>query len=58
MSAYFRQLSYRRILLLVLAGSQLFPLPELPSDPLTPALPMVCLIRKSLNRKKEEHHAT
>jgi hypothetical protein len=42
MSAYFRQLSYRRILLLVLAGSQLFPLPDLPSDPLTPAVPMVC----------------
>jgi hypothetical protein len=41
MSAYFRQLSYRRILSLVLAGSQLFPLPDLPRDPLIPAVPMV-----------------
>jgi hypothetical protein len=34
MSAYLRQLSYRRIFLLVLAAFQLFPLPDLPGESL------------------------
>ena len=34
MSAYLRQLSYRRIFSLLMAAAQLFPLPDLPGEPL------------------------
>jgi hypothetical protein len=55
MSAYLRQLSYRRIFCLVMAATQMFPLPEQHSETsVSSPLPLLRVVPESL---KGENHA-
>jgi hypothetical protein len=50
MSAYLRQLSYRRIISLVMAATQMFPLPELPDESFVSSpLAMLRVVPESFN---------
>ena len=54
-SVYLRQLSYRRIFCLVMAATQMFPLPELPGETSDSyPLPLLRVVPESLNG---ENHA-
>ena len=54
MSAYLRQLSYRRIFCLVMAATQMFPLPELPGETSVSSPLPLRVVPESLNG---ENHA-
>ncbi len=55
MSAYLRQLSYRRIFCLVMAATQMFPLPELPGETsVSSPLPLLRVVPES---STGENHA-
>jgi hypothetical protein len=48
MSVYLRHLSYRRIFCLVMAATQMFPLPELPGETsVSSPLPLLRLVPES-----------
>jgi hypothetical protein len=55
MSAYLRQLSYRRIFCLVMAATQMFPLPDQPGETSASSpLPMLRVVPESFTG---ENHA-
>jgi hypothetical protein len=55
MSVYLRQLSYRRLFCLVMAATQMVPLPDLPGETsVSSPLPLLRVVPESLNG---ENHA-
>ena len=52
MSVYLRQLSYRRIFCLVMAATQMFPLPDLPGETsVSSPLPLLRVVPESFTGK-------